>query len=682
MRLCSDQPRKSGETGGAAWTALAAAAVLGCGAAYWVPGWRAAGGWPVPLDDVYIHFGFARSAALGHPLSWIPGNGYSSGGTSLTWPLLLAPAWLLGARGASLAVVAAALSCILIFDLCRSLRSLAAAAGAPVLGWLAPAWVLAVPLLDWSWFSGMETALLGAMLGRAALAAQRAAHATPWARATRQWAAGAWCALAVATRPEVAALVAPLAVVVAHGAGAAPAVPALLRAGGPTAALLVAQALANRAFTGEWAAAGAVRKLWTENPYLAPLEVALEVARNLAVLRAQAFEAALGGRPWSWAMPLLVLAALLSRRTRALSLALAIGALGALLLVSLNATARFQNLRYTAPSLILLLAAASLGAAALWRRGAVGKAAAAMLCAAALLAPARWFVVQTRHFARASANIAGQQVEVARRLAHAEPAYHRVLVGDAGAIPYLSGLSAIDGLGLGGYHGMPFARASVHGVAAVVELLERLPAGERPDVMALYPSWWPGLADVFGRPVDRVRITDNVICAADEKVVYLADWTALETEPERRAGAVDALDIADLVSERAHDYWPPVPHGGWVVGAERRLAGAPRFDGGRVVPEGRAESFRVESGVESGPATLVVRTDVDVDVELEVAVVPGDAPASAPETPGQRLVVPGRDDVAEWREVSVPLARVRGGDRVEVRARRGAWRSFQMWLVR
>jgi hypothetical protein len=520
------------------------------------------------------------------------------------------------------------------------------------------------------------------MLGRAALAAQRAAHAAPAVRATRQWAAGAWCALAVATRPEVAALVAPLAVMIAHGAGAAPVVPALLRAGGPSAALLAVQALANRALSGEWAAAGAVRKLWTENPYLAPLEVALEVARNLAVLRAQAFEAALGGRPWSWALPLLVLAALLSRRTRALALALALGALGALLLVSLNATARFQNLRYTAPSLILLLVAASLGAAALWRRGSAGKAAAVTLCVAALLAPARWFAMQTRHFARASANIAGQQVEVARRLARAEPAFRRVLVGDAGAIPYLSGLSAIDGLGLGGYRGMPFARASVHGVAAVVELLERLPADERPDVMALYPSWWVGLADVFGRPVDRVRIVDNVICAADEKVVYLADWTLLETVPERRAGAVDALDIADLVSERAHDYLPPVPHGGWVVGAQRRLGGVPRFDGGRVVPEGRVESFRVQAGVASGPATLVVRTDVDAEVELEVAVVSRDARAAAPETAGQRVIVPGRVDIAEWREVSVPLAGVRGGDRLELRARRGAWRSFQMWVVR
>ena len=67
------------------WLAATILLVAAAGAAFWIPGAARAGGHvPVPLDDVYIHFGFARSAALGHPFAWIPGNGYSSGGTSLT----------------------------------------------------------------------------------------------------------------------------------------------------------------------------------------------------------------------------------------------------------------------------------------------------------------------------------------------------------------------------------------------------------------------------------------------------------------------------------------------------------------------------------------------------------------------------------------------------------------------
>src|SRR5688572_2131860 len=42
---------------------------------------RTLGPWSAPLDDVFIHFDFARSTARGRPFEWSQGNGYSSGGT-------------------------------------------------------------------------------------------------------------------------------------------------------------------------------------------------------------------------------------------------------------------------------------------------------------------------------------------------------------------------------------------------------------------------------------------------------------------------------------------------------------------------------------------------------------------------------------------------------------------------
>ncbi len=248
-------------------------------------------------------------------------------------------------------------------------------------------------------------------------------------------------------------------------------------------------------------------------------------------------------------------------------------------------------------------------------------------------------------------------------------------MGDAGAMPYLSGLPAIDGLGLGGYRGMPFARASVHGVPAVVELIERLPPDERPDVLALYPSWWPGLADVFGRRVDAVRIEDNVICGAAEKVVYTADWSALAPPGEAREGALDELDVGDLVSEREHAYEGSMPRGGWVVGRVLALAGAPRFDAGRIVPEGRRESFAIRPGA-AGRAALVVRTDGGGEGEARVTVERSGAIVA-----DRRAVLPERSD-DRWHEVRVPLGDVRGGDRVAIYAARGALRDFHVWLVR
>ncbi len=663
------------------------AIVVAVAAAFYAPALaRTRGVWPAPLDDVYIHFGFARSAALGHPFEWIPGNGYSSGGTSLTYPLVLAPGWLLGFRGARLGVFAALVACLALVDLCRSLRRLALSAGAPRLAaWAAPPLVLALPLLDWSWFSGMETALLGAVLGRALSAVDRAARASSGARARAQLAAGIWTALLFATRPEMLALSLPLGVAVAHAAGALPLGASLARSLGPLALVGAGQALANRALTSEIGAAGAVRKLLWSSPYPTPIEIAGEVVKNLVALRSQAIETALGGHAWAWVVPVLGLAAALDRRTRRLGVPLLAGAAGALLLVALNATARFQNWRYAAPSLAMLLAAAALGVAALACRGRAGGLVAGLLVAAAVAAPARGFSRQIDHFARASANIAGQQVEIARRLEARTPRPRRVLVNDAGAIPYLSGIPAIDGLGLGGYRGLPFARASVHGVPAVVELIERLDPDERPDAFALYPSWWIGLADLFGRRVDAVHIDDNVICAADEKVIYLADWSTLAPPNERRAGVIDAIDVADVVDERAHAYALPSPRGGWVIGAvladgafdgPAAAAGAPRrFDAGRIVPEGREESFELRAPVAPGPATLVLRTDGGGPVELSVSIERAGVRGRE-----QRASAPGRATGA-WIDLEVLLDEVVAGDRVHVAAVRGAWRSFHAWIV-
>jgi hypothetical protein len=654
------------------WLAAATAIVLAAGAAFWVPAaLRTPGHFPVPLDDVYIHFGFARSAALGHPFAWIPGNGYSSGGTSLTYPLVLAPGWLIGFRGERLGLFAAIVACASLVDLARSLRALAPR----WIAWGFPALLVAVPLLDWSLFSGMETAFLGAVLGRALLAADRVALAPPAARSRAQLRAGAWTALAAMTRPELAPFALLLALAIVHASGSLPAWPAILRAFGPVASCLALQAMANRALTGEWAAAGAIRKLSTSNPFTTPAEVALEALKNIAALRSQAFEAPLGGAG-SWIAPLLGLAAVLDRRARRLAVPLLGGAAASILLVSLNTTARFQNFRYAAPALVMLLAAACIGAGALARRGRAAGALAAVGIAAATVAPVRGFSRQIALFARASANIAGQQVEVAERLAARTPRPRGVLVGDAGAIPYLSGLPAIDGLGLGGYRGLPFARASVNGVPAVVELLERLPADERPDVLALYPSWWSGLADVFGRRVDAVRIDDNVICGGEEKVVYAADWSALAPAGDVREGAVDTLDVADLVDERAHGYEAPVPNGGWVVGNVLALAdGTPRFDAGRIIPEGRAESFTVRAAPSSGAAVLILRTDGDGDGLVRVTVHRG----GRVQTSYDSLVPPRRADV--WYELELRVGDVRAGDRVRIHAIHGAFRDYHAWLV-
>jgi hypothetical protein len=163
-------------------------------------------------------------------------------------------------------------------------------------------------------------------------------------------------------------------------------------------------------------------------------------------------------------------------------------------------------------------------------------------------------------FGRASRNIRDQHVKVGRIVKEELSAAHRVLVGDAGAIPFASDMPALDIIGLGGYRDLPFARASRWGVGASIELIERIPPASRPDLMAIYPSWWGDFPLWFGVPLDGVSVRGNVICGGLTKMLYAARWNALDIqqrpittllEGER---LVDSVDFADIISEKAHDY--------------------------------------------------------------------------------------------------------------------------------
>src|SRR5438874_10295190 len=70
------------------------------------------GEWSAPLDDVFIHFDYARATARGFPFQWSVGNGYSSGNTSLLYPFVLAAGYLAGFRAASIMIWAGIVACL------------------------------------------------------------------------------------------------------------------------------------------------------------------------------------------------------------------------------------------------------------------------------------------------------------------------------------------------------------------------------------------------------------------------------------------------------------------------------------------------------------------------------------------------------------------------------------------
>jgi hypothetical protein len=654
------------------------------GLAFWGNARAAAHGFfPAPLDDVYIHFDFARSLATGHGLAWVPGNGYSSGETAPLYALVLACGHLIGFRGAALGLWSAAVAAVSIASLLLSVRQLVTPCR-PWVAWTAPLLVLSSALVDWTLVSGMEVALHGAVLGRTLLALDRATSAASdgarrEGRTREAWQRriGIHAGALVLLRPESVVLVPLLATFAARAIGARSAPRVAVRVALVPGLLLSAMAGTNLLLTGDPRAAGAQLKLLSSNPYLGEADRARAFVENLVTFGVRAVSGELASvTALAWALPLLVLAALLSPARRPVAATCVLGALGWTLLVSWNGNAPFHNFRYYAPALLLVLVAAALGAAALGGARARGPllhlAKAAVF--AALASGATRLPVQLDHFRRCVANVRDQQVEVGLRLAALTPASARVLVGDAGAIPFVSGRGAIDALGLGGFRGLPFARAAVQGEAAVVELLERVAPAERPTHLALYPNWFGAITGHFGSEIARVSIEDNVICGGPTKIVYVADWSALAPgaglSPALAARIVDELDVADVISEREHAYVPPSPEGGWTtLDVLEDDLGAKRFDGGRILPEGTRASFRVGAAPAGGRAALVVRTD------------PGSGEARVITARGAQPLALEAARIGAWRMGRATLADLATGDVVTIEAARGTFRHHHVWIT-
>lgn len=651
---------------------LALALTLATAAIFWLPASAVGRGWfPAPLDDVYIHFDFARALGSGHPLEWIPGQGYSSGETSPLYALILAVGWLLGLRGRALGVWAAIVAVFSVASLLRTVRGLVRPCP-PWLAWSLALLPLSIGVVDWALFSGMEIAVFSAAIGRALEALDRTRARAHASQASREWRLGLWGAALVLLRPEAVVLVAVIAVIAARGAGPRSGIATLGRTSIAGAAATLAVLASNLVATGDARSAGAQLKLLSSNPYLSEIDRARVFVENLVTFWVKVVRGELASVPaLGVALPVLALIGLLRRQHRAVAAACILSAIGWILLVSWNGNAPHHNFRYYAPALVLVCVSAALGVASIARLRR-GTPIAALLGAGAIASGALKIPAQAAHFRSASANVRDQHIEVGERIARL-PADAKVLVGDAGAIPYVSGRTAIDALGLGGYHRVPFARAAVHGEAATIELIERLDPAERPTHFALYPNWFNALTSRFGEEIDHVTIQGNVICGGPTKAIYRADWSALDGGhgAPRSPTVIDELDVADVIDEEAHAYAPPLPHGGWTT-LDVRLdaSGARRFDGGRTIPDGKSETFVVKSSA-SGPVLLRVRVDAGAR-----GVVVRTSRATATQ---ELLLEPVRDGA--WRSGVATLDGVVAGELLTLEAR-GEYRNYHVWIER
>lgn len=624
---------------------------------------RATGGVPCPiLDDVFIHFQYARSLAHLHPFVYQPGDAPTTGATSQLYVVLLAVGWLLGFHGMALSVFANIIAVAALSVLLYAAKRLGDALVGPPGGVVAAFAAIACPAFDFLSVGGMEVGVAGA--AHVAAIAAAALWITAERRGVERTVKGAWLvtlvgAAAALARPEAAAGACAVALaLVIYPARSRPstrwlALVALLPATIP--------GLVALATTGEPTTTGMLLKWVPAKPYLTRAEKVATVHRHWHELWTGMF----AGRPVHRIVPwpalsdmfrwlviggLVVLPISLVRRYGWPGVVLVAVLLGGVAPVAFPATyiyvgniGRYVFTFVPLPMIVAALAGVQIGRFAHRRLKAprampavVGGVVAALFVAsprAALKEPVK-----------AATQILAQQVRMARRVRKL-PRDAVVAVNDAGAIAYLGGHRTWDMVGLTSPRAV---RAYIAGVGSVFERMERLPKDRRPTYLAYYPAWFPGL-----------NIGGKLLFAAETGGIYVGSWRK-ELRPIRtelfNSGArpvlvhppgrlVDELDVADIASERSHDYFMP----GWspksTVFRAYRVKGRTVADGGRVLGGEDGWKFKAEPGK---TASWVMRTDAYFDTRVAL------------EWNGTVLQVLPVTEAHHWVElvVHVPAARV------------------------
>ncbi len=130
------------------------------------------------------------------------------------------------------------------------------------------------------------------------------------------------------------------------------------------------------------------------------------------------------------------------------------------------------------------------------------------------------------------------------------------------------------------------------------------------------------------------------------------------------------MDVGDVIDEGDHLYAPPLPHGGWTtLDVLNDPSGAPRFDGGRIIPDAMSESFVVKRG-SSGPLPFRVRIDAGAR-----GIVAHTAHASK-----ELVLEPAHH--GSWRTASTSLDTIEAGEVITLEARGSEYRDYHVWIER
>jgi hypothetical protein len=578
-----------------------------------------------PLDDTFIHLQYARQIGQGQWLSYNDGDRPSSGASSLLYVMVLGGAHFVGFSGHKLLAFAIIVGAGLLGG-CALLgyRLALRLSGQRRAGLWSGALIATNGAFVWGATSGMEVALVSVLILATLVAfeselSSRRFVLTPLV-----------CALCALSRPEglIFGVIITAAVVFellreeltkspqrsSRGTTMAMVLYALLPIG-----VGVGQYIFYKIATASTVQNGVVAKSLLYEPVFYPTEFVDAVFQNLTKLMVMVLT---GLEPGNYLFPGTIVFFVLGiwqlafkgSPHRSFAVASATALLLAMSSIATLGTWGWHHYRYLLPFFPPVLVMAVVGfysLRTLQAKNWLPEALAAFALVCSVVGLPVWAATTGGN----SLQINEQQISIAYWIRENVPPGARVGINDAGAIRYYGAHPTVDLIGLT-TNGL--ALPTRNGVGSLYEALEKMPPEKRPDYFAIYPTWFPGFesSGVLDQEIARFSLSSRPevagIVGGSEVVVSRADWSLAQSgNTFRGQGSLkDSLDVADLASEKEHDYHIEMPLIGLepanLLRRERSPEGEMIVDGGRGVQG--AEQFTVRGLSPNRPVEVFMRT--------------------------------------------------------------------------
>ncbi len=504
----------------------------------------------MPLDDVYIHFQYARQMAAGQPYVYNPGLPPTSGATSFLYPYVLAAGYLLGFQDLNLGLWAMGIGAVALVGAIWLVYKLVGLLGTGE--WLAVLVALGFGLngsIAWHFMSGMETGL-AVLLTLGTLCA--AIRVVGQGEVSRHREVIVWASLLALIRPEGSVL----AVITMGIVWWQRRQKQTVESGKPNqrwgriglfipVLAVGVQPLVNLLLTGSAVASGnAAKSVLGAVPFYWG-EVIRRIVENFVRMWVE-FGTGISPREGLYIMPLLLLFAvvgigllLIMRHFRPIGVMLVLWLVGGTLMLSTLDTAFWHFKRYQMSFIALLfpLAGWGIGVVVNYKlqvpsnlkllgdiKGQLGWVVACMM----LLVGAFTSVQFLRYYGINVGYVYAQPLQMARWLEANTPADAVIAVHDVGMMRYMGGRTTLDMVGLTTKGAADYWR---NGPGAVAEFLMQ----ERPDYIASYGyghGYGLGMiadTDIYGEPLASFPVeldnSANVALAADFQGIYKPDWS-------------------------------------------------------------------------------------------------------------------------------------------------------------